>query len=100
MRRRSHFTDPDFRITDVLQPGATLLQRLRHGLHIQVATAERRGLRDAMCRQVPQEFGEAGRAIPGAECAHGTAGQYGEVGGVRSWSCEMYSSWDEDLEEL
>lgn len=32
---------------------------------------------DAMCGQVPQEFGEVGRAISGAECAHGAAGRDG-----------------------
>jgi len=69
---------------DVLEPSAALLQRLRDGLHVQELTGERGGVRDAVCGQVPQELGEVGGAVPGAECADGAAG-WDEYEQMRRW---------------
>ena len=59
---------------DVLEPSAALLQRLRDGLHVQELAGQGGRVRDAVRGQVPQELGEVGGAVPGAECANGAAG--------------------------
>ena len=45
---------------DVLQPRPTVLQRLRHRLHVQEFDGQRGGLRYAMRRQVPQKLRAVG----------------------------------------
>lgn len=69
-------------LTDVLQPGPTMLQRLRDRLHIQESARQGGKLCNAVCRQVPEKLGEAGRAVSGAERADGATGwnEHGQIG--------------------
>lgn len=48
----------------------------------------------ALCRQVPQKFGEAGSALPGAECCHDAVGEHpGQVSGGVRWVNKFRRTW-------
>ena len=55
---------------DVLETCPEMLRRLCQRLHHEITHLPRRGLRHAVCRQIPERLRASGTTVPGTECCH------------------------------